>query len=637
MVDIDWAQIGFRCGLEIHQQLATRKLFCGCRTDARAFDDDHPDFRLVRWLRPTQSELGEVDAAALAEARRNKRFEYRGAHGYACLVDADEEPPHPGNEAALDAALTMALLLDSQLLEEIEWMRKIVIDGSNTAGFQRTALVAVGGRVDGVGIQTLCLEEDSARKILDEPDRVVYGLDRLGIPLIEIATAPELRDGAHARQIAARIGAILRSTGLVQRGLGTIRQDLNVSVAEGTRIEVKGVQDLASIPRVIEYEARRQLRLVEVRKELAQRGITPAKLALKPHDLSGLLSKSASKVLQPALREGGVVLGLRLAGFQGLIGSPAKDAPRLGRELATYARREAGVQGLLHGDELPAMGVTPSEVDVVRRALECGPQDSFVLVADRREKAEAALRVTRDRAEQALRGVPPEVRMAEADGSTTFMRPMPGAARMYPETDVPPQRVFPGRVERIRKTLPPPPERVVSDLQSQYRISKDEAEQLVADGNVEGFRVVASRETGPLAARAVLSYWPELDRKYPGAAEGLAVWTKEALGAVQRGAFAKEGLLDVLTALCSGRAKRIEEAVRQLGLGGLDASQVVARARALVEERADFVRTRGLESVGPLMGILMQEFRGKVDGGVISATLRNEVERFLAAPTATKR
>ena len=628
---LDYRALGFKCGLEIHQQVATRKLFCSCRTDAPELDDERPHHRFVRRLRPTQSELGEVDAAALAEAGRDRTFEYRGHPPYSCLVEADEEPPHPIGEETLDVALTMALLLGARPVDELQWMRKIVIDGSNTSGFQRTGLVALGGSVDGVAIQTICLEEDSARRIGEKGSITVWGLDRLGIPLIEIATDPTIKDGGHAREVAARLGALLRSTGRVKRGLGTIRQDLNVSIAAGTRVEVKGVQELNAIPHVTDWEVRRQLRLAEVRTELGRRGATVESYAWAPRDLSDVFAKTQAKFVAATLAKGGKVLGHRLVGMHGLLGAARKEDPRLGKELAQYARRDGGVQGILHGDELPGMGVSDPDVAEVRRRLGCAAHDSFVLVAAEPARAESALRIVVGRARRALEGTVPEVRMAEPDYTTSYLRPMPGRARMYPETDIPPAPVTAERLARLRASLPPPPERVVARLVAAHGVSADEASQIVADGRVVDFEALAAAGEARLAARTLLSYLPELERQHPAATPKLLPWAKEALGAVKAGRFAKEGVPNVLAALAEGKARTVEAAVAAAGLGAAGRSEVEARARALVQERADLVRQRGAASAGPLMGELMKEFRGRVDGRVISEVLEREIA-CVAAP-----
>src|SRR5437879_2675588 len=327
---MDYRTVGLKVGLEIHQQLATHKLFC---EDASVLVDAPGGERFRRRLRPTQSELGEVDAAAIEEARRRLTFVYETTPN-SCLVEADEEPPHPPNPEALDIALEIALLLDAKPVNEVDFMRKIVIDGSNTAGFQRSALVALDGQlaVNGkrIGVPTILLEEDAARKLGEAENEVVYRLDRLGIPLVEIATAPDIATPDEAREVALAFGSLLRATRKVMRGIGTIREDLNVSIKGGSRIEIKGVQELRLISTFVEKEVERQRMLLEAAAELKRRGVRS--IPDEVHNLSASFKGTQSKVVATALKKGGVVLGWSLPGFAGLL--KAKLAP----DLAAHAR-----------------------------------------------------------------------------------------------------------------------------------------------------------------------------------------------------------------------------------------------------------------------------------------------------------
>jgi len=295
-----YRKLGLMVGLELHQQLNTqRKLFCHCPTVIR---DDEPEGSFVRRLRPTQSEMGEIDPAALFEFQRKKRFCYEYYNDTTCLVEADEEPPHDLSEEAIDICLTMATFLKSRPVDEIHPMRKIVIDGSNTTGFQRTTIIANGGEVivakKTIGIQTICLEEDAARKIADDDknNMRVYRLDRLGIPLIEVATDPDIRTPEEAQEVALALGLLLRSTGSVKRGLGTIRQDVNVSIKGGAIIEIKGFQQLDMLSTLVELEVQRQAKLLEIRDILKTRGISPKDLKSKVVDITNVFAKSESKV-----------------------------------------------------------------------------------------------------------------------------------------------------------------------------------------------------------------------------------------------------------------------------------------------------------------------------------------------------
>ncbi len=625
---LDFAQIGFKCGLEIHQQLATRKLFSPCPSDV--VEPDQVASRTVatveRLLRATGSELGEIDAAAAAEARRNRRFRYLAIEGLSSLVELDEEPPHPMSTDALDVALTFAGLVGGRPVDEVHVMRKTVIDGSNTSGFQRTALIATGGKLEvvggDVGIWTMALEEDSARKLEGEGAGVVtYTLDRLGIPLLEVATAPDIVDPQHAQRAAARIGALLRATGRVKRGLGTIRQDLNVSVGVGDRVEIKGCQDLRAIPRIIEAECRRQLWMYHIAQSLKVRGNATAEM---PHDVSASFAATQAKSVKESLAKGGVVMGIRLPHGGGLLKGATKDGPRLGRELADHAKVAAGVKGIFHSDELPAYGITEGEVAAVRTQLKCGAPDAFALCVEKSAVAASALAAVAQRYAMATGKPQQEVRAVQPDDSTRFMRPMPGAARMYPETDVPPIAVSPSAWKEVRSRLPPKPEEKVAIFVKSHGVSADIAQQLVSDGMEAEFQeLVQAGAEGPLAARVLLQYLPTLSH-------GSAVMQHlpALFSGLRAGRFAKEAIPDILQAL-DGGAKNLEVAMGKAGAGMADAAAVDAVVAKVIADRADFVKARGMAAMGPLMGPVMAELRGKADGGLISERLKAALERLV--------
>ncbi len=270
-MDIDYSKLGFKCGIEIHQQLETHKLFCDCPSIVRGTS---PDITVARKLRAVAGETGSVDRAAAYEKSKGKEFIYEACSSSCCLVELDEEPPHDPNSEALNIALEISLLLKAKIVDEIQFMRKTVIDGSNVSGFQRTALIAQDGYIDTskgkVNVPVICLEEEAAKKIETTNDYTQYRLDRLGIPLVEITTDASIKDPDHAKEVAEKLGMILRSTGKVKRGLGTIRQDVNVSIKEGVRTEIKGFQDLKSIPKVINYEIQRQLKELKEGKKLEE-------------------------------------------------------------------------------------------------------------------------------------------------------------------------------------------------------------------------------------------------------------------------------------------------------------------------------------------------------------------------------
>ena len=613
------------CGIEIHQQLDTKKLFCSC--DSHLCDDGHG--AVFRKLRPTTSEMGEIDRAALAQFQRHMGYRYQCCEGTSCLVELDEEPPHAVNADAMQIALTFSEMLEANIVDEIHFMRKIVVDGSNTSGFQRTSLVATDGHVmvgdRKISILSVCLEEDAARKVETKADEITYRLDRLGIPLIEVATGPDMRTPEEVMEVAYRLGTLLRATKRVKRGIGTIRQDLNISIPGGARIELKGVGDLKMIPDYVRGEVNRQKMLLRVKDILNKRGTKPA--AFEPVDVTEIFKTSESKVIQGALGDKGKVIAVRLPGFAGVMNGDNKTL-RLGAEMAGRARTK-GVKGIFHSDELPNYGIEQSYVDELRSFLGMtGEFDAFVICAAKEKKANAALEAAVVRANEALEGVPEETRDPLPDGSTKYSRPLPGAARMYPETDVPPTLITEERLQDIRDNMPEFPEEIEKRLVEQYGINEQQAHQIVRQSNDESFeRIAADKSMASVAATIFLNIFSEMEH------DGLDVTAltddklEEAVGMLKQGRFAKEALPALLREMATGTSA--EKAISKLGLEAVDDDEAVAIIEKIVSERADFVKEKGMGAIGGLMGPVMGALRGKVDGKKANELLKKAIQKIL--------
>ena len=630
----DYKALGLKAGLEIHQQLDTKeKLFCGCPTLLR--DTKESNFEFFRYLRPTQSEMGIVDKAALEEVKLTRKFIYK-AYDTTCLVENDEEPPRELNQEAIDFALMIARMLNMNIVDELYTMRKIVIDGSNTSGFQRTGLVATGGFLESkagrVGIDLLCLEEEAAQKVEDRGDSVIYSLDRLGIPLVEIGTAPDIVSPEHAREVAEHIGMILRSTGRVKRGLGTIRQDVNISIAEGARVEIKGVQELALIETIVEREITRQVNLLEIKRELNK-----IKAAVSDNivDVTSVFSNTTSKVISKALK-GGVVYAVNLPGFAGFAGREIQPGRRLGTEFSDRAKKY-GVGGIFHTDELPNYGITEDEIDALRKAVGAQDRDCVVMVADTREKAQGAMEAVIIRAREALACIPEETRRALPDGDSAYMRPLPGAARMYPETDVPPVVITEERIGNIK--LPELIGERIARYRQQFALNEELANQIARSVNVLLFEKIM-QEVPEASATSVVRVLETV--LYELGKEGIPVKTpylntgtitEEHLLALfklhSEGKIPNEAIGNILKTIAAKPELTVDKAVQNLGIGGIETGDLEAAIDKLIESRMDFIKEKGLDSAGPLMGLVMKEFRGKVSGQEISRILKEKISKKL--------
>jgi len=619
--------------LEIHRQLDTRhKLFCECPTSHR---EGGREFTFARWLREAQSELGEVDPAALFESRKRRRIVYHADTLNTCLVEMDEEPPHELNREAVEVALTAALLMKAKPVDEIHVMRKIVIDGSNTTGFQRTCVVALGGEieVDGkrIPIQTITLEEDAARIIEQKPHEVHYDLRRLGIPLIEVSTAPVITSPREAYRVAYAIGRILRATRKVKRGIGTVRQDLNISIRGGALIEIKGVQELDLLPKVVELEVIRQLHLLRLRDELKRRGASEEDLKRAPiRDVTHIFSKTRSKILRRKIERGGVVLALKLKGFGGLLKLEPAPGIRLGAEFAGRARAWSEVEGIFHTDELPGYGISEEEVEKLRKEFDAGELDAVVLVAAERWRAEDALERVRERAIEALYGVPSETRGARPDGTTVYLRPRPGAARMYPETDIPPLPIPREYVEELRRRLPPTLDQVAEEISKKYGLSRQMADELIDSERVELFeRIVAETGVQPSVVASILvEHMKSLKREGYPVERVREEDLLEFFRMVSRGEVAKEAAPELIKWLAENPDKSLGEAVEALGLKPVSMAEVEERLNKLLEEHRRLVEENPGKAVSLIMGELMKHYRGKVDGAklykLVSGAVRGQ-------------
>ena len=651
---LDPEGLGFMCGIEVHQQLATGKLHS--RQPGELHDitidtlpEDWPKYH--RKLRSSSGEGGAVDVAARFEERRNRSFVYCQSPN-AGLIELDEQPPLPHDIDALDISLTVSGMLDAHPVPLLQTMRKTVVDGSNTSGFQRTTLVATSGVLETesgpVGIDVLCLEEDSARKLTSEltsdGEVVTWNLDRLGIPLIEIATAPDIKTPDHAKQTSIALGRTLRDTRRVKRGLGSIRQDLNVSIMCGDRVEIKGCQDLEWIPKIIRCEMARQLHFYRLANRLREQHDLPllsndrrqesayvqddvAKiLHLDLVDVSSHFAECDSKRVKEGLGDNSVMLALPLPGFSGMIGTKEFDSdgaqlPRLGRELAGAAKL-AGVAGVYHSDELPAYGIEQEFVDATRQAL--NGVDAFVLCLAPHWQAELALESVLNRARLAFERIPQEVRNvvirkgSPEDGTTTPMRPLPGGARMYPETDIPPLSISSERWKNVLNNLPMTQAERRERLEH-FDISADQSKQLLSRELDDHF----VSHSGGLPQKA----WATMLLENEGEVGLMAL----VLASKEEGHVTREGMSALIHEFAGQNPSmdQLSAKAEELGLKPADSGDLAEVVEKVIAERLDFVKERGMGAMGPLMGVVMKECGGAADGKQVSALLREAIMRHV--------
>jgi glutamyl-tRNA(Gln) amidotransferase subunit E len=606
---LDYGALGLKVGLEIHVQLDTgRKLFCHCRPELK---NTEPDFRIVRRLRPAMSELSAIDPAALWEFRKMKTIMYEGYNDVTCLVELDEEPPHEPDEESLLLALAISKAFNAKIFDEIYVMRKVVIDGSNVSGFQRTMVVAHDGLAVfpnyKVPIWTISLEEDAARKVEEKGDLVVYRLDRLGIPLIEVSTGPMEYPPASIAEVAWLIGRTIMNTRRTKRGLGSIRQDLNISIAKGAKTEVKGVPELSLIPKVIELEVLRQVNLLKIRDELINRGLSKDQYTPDLVDVTEVFSSTKSNIVRKTLEAGGVVAALKTPGLRGLLGFELQPGRRFGSELADRVRAWTRLGGLIHSDELPGYGISGEEVSKVAGRL--GTDSFILLMGPPGVELQEAAKVIVNRIREAFDGVPEETRAAREDGTTYFMRPRPGAARMYPETDLRPIRVTIELLAKADMYVPEPIDRQIERYAS-MGMSRELARQLaVSEYSLEAeelMRKYKGRINPTLIASIFVNTIKGLGRGVEQVDVVKAV--DELLALYADGKITREAIQDVLQVYVEEDGRRgVVEIINEKGLWRMQYSEVLSLVKSMIDN--------GVKDRNKLMSSVMRSHRGRVDSG----------------------
>ncbi len=617
MTPTDYAGVGFKSGLEIHQQLLTeKKLFCRCPA-GRYSDVYHAE--ILRHMRPTLSELGEYDGTALMEFKTKKEIIYRINRESVCTYEMDDTPPFMINEQALDIALGIAMLYNCVMVDELHIARKQYLDGSIPTGFQRTTIVGVDGRIAygdrEVGIVQLGLEEDACREVSDVGHRRVYKTDRLGMPLIETVTAPDMKTPQEVAEVAQILRRIVRSTGKVRTGIGAGREDVNVSVTGGTRIEIKGVPRIPRIPRLTYNEAMRQWNLLRLRDELARRGVMTASFGSTIEDVTKNLRKTKYMPIETALKSGMVVFGARLVGFRGLLRWPTQTDTFFSQEISDRVRVIAcltPLPNILHSDS-PSESLAGAEWIAVKKTLGARDEDAVVLVWGQESDARLGAQEIVARAREATIGVPSETRQALRDDTNGFERILPGPDRMYPDTDLPPKKIGAERLAAIKAALPP----LVQTREKWYReigVPADVVERLSVSQKADLFEK-AVREWGlnPKTAAVILIQYPKyLKRKGLSPIATDSELFTDILAALRDKRLYREGVRPLLeSALIQNRP--VWELLPAAGAGDLaaDAFQIAGNLKGRRFEN-------GPRRMRRAMGLLMADWRGRADGAEAS-------------------
>ncbi|MBA3749631.1 MAG: Glu-tRNA(Gln) amidotransferase subunit GatE [Nitrosopumilus sp.] len=635
MMNLDFDTLNVKVGFEIHQQLNTlSKLFCNCKCMEA---NGCYDCNFIRILRPTKSELGNFDKAALFEYAKMNTIKYYSKIGLSCLVEADEEPPHDVNKDALETVLLFSLALNSNIVDEIHVMRKIVIDGSNASGFQRTMLVSSGGylKVDNfkkIGVQSISLEEDAAKLLLHNELYKEYGLDRLGIPLVEIALEPISGKPDEIVNVALTLGRLLRSSKRVSRGLGSIRQDVNISVNDGQVVEVKGVQQLSQLVKVLDYETKRQFGLIKIADEFKKRNIEDDFIGDKIQDITYLFKNSSSNTIKKILKSSNsIFLSIRLGGLNGLIGYEPINGIRLGKELGEFVRF-FGFGGIFHSDELPNYGITAKDIENIKELLSLSDSDAFLIIGGEEKKINIVLEPLIRRICQFKHGVITETRSATMDGTTIFSRPRAGSSRMYPETDILPIPVDSKLLYDLKQKIPLSWNDLIDQMMQKYTLNRKLSEHIFDSQYYDIFEKIISTSkniTPTFIASKLTEDIVSLSRNNLDKSLLTDNVLIEVFDKLDKGSIAKESVTLIFEKIMKKESKSVKEALDSLNLTEINNDELNYILDKIINDNVQLIKEKGINSISALMGKSMVILRGKVDGHKINEYLKQKLERII--------
>lgn len=636
MKRLEYDDVEFKAGLEIHQQLDTRKkLFCRCKS--RLIKEEE-DFTTVRYFRPTLSETGDIDPTALKAFKKRKKVVYSTKNSENCLYELNEVPPYELNKNALEIAFFISKMLNAEIPDLIPVSRKQYLDGSVPSGFQRTMIVGFNGSLElssgkTLKIEQICLEEDAARKMKETTDKVVFQTDRLGIPLLEVTTAPQINTLEEVHEAALKLGRLFRSTENAKRGIGSIRQDLNISIKSGSRVEIKGVQRPDWFTPLIKEEIKRQQSLIQITTQLKERGVQPDQIeAQELHKVSSLFRRTNANFISKALSKGKNLFAVKLPQFKSLLGTEIQKERTFGKEFAERVSVNVGLGGILHTDELPAYNISKSETEKLFEATSAKEEkDCVVVIIGSRTEAEDALEEIKERAIQSLFGVPEETRRAHEDGTTSFERPLGTAARLYPDTDIPPIQVKASLLAKVKRKLEET--KYPWEKEEEYRelgLSKRFARKLSTSPKASLFERIVEKGGDPqLVASILIEKRKELKR------DGYAIDAirdekiAKIFDQLRKEKIAKEVIPDILKKLAEDPGKKVEEVIDALGIAKITREELEQIVEEIIAKNREYISEEGKNAFKGLMGDLMKQVKGKIDGSVAAKILRDKLTSFI--------
>ena len=479
-------------------------------------------------------------------------------------------------------------------------------------------------------MQSICLEEDAAKLLGDKGSIREYSLDRLGTPLVEIALDPVEGKPSKIKKIALSLGKLLRSTKQVTRGIGSIRQDVNISVDNGGGVvEVKGVQQLDQLEKIIEFEAKRQYGMVKIAEKLQNSnfdGVSKDNVL----DITNDWKNCQSKIIQKAIKDNSIIKAIKIQNFAGMFGYSPFEGIRLGKEIGQIVKFY-GIGGVFHSDELPNYGIEENDIVIVKNLLKINEKDAFLIIAGPSSKIDFAIESIINRINHAAKGVPAETRLATPNGETIFLRPRPGSSRMYPETDIPPILVTKNELETAENNIPKPWDESIVELQKKYDLNEQLAEQIFDSQYLDLFeKIVEKTSVNPTFTASILcSSITKLERSGLNSKLLKDEEITKSFEFLKSGKITKESIDIIFESIMSGKSRIVEEAIKNTSIETVDEAKLEQIIEKIINENKGIIQNQKERAIGPLMGIAMKELRGKASGEMINNLLLKNIKKIL--------
>jgi glutamyl-tRNA(Gln) amidotransferase subunit E len=616
---IDYQTLGFRCGIEIHQQLDTdQKLFCRCPVGLVA---DAPDAFVLRHMRPTLSEMGEYDGTALMEKKKNKEIIYQILNNRVCTYEMDDTPPFLVNEKALDICIKLALLFQCKIVDEAHVSRKQYLDGSIPTGFQRTIVIGTDGWIPyqdrKIGIRQINIEEDACREVGDEGHRIVFRTDRLSTPLVEVITEAHMVNPLEAAKVTYLLAETNRISGLVRRGIGTARQDVNVSITGGNRVEIKGVEKIGLIPALTHYEALRQKALLELQQELLRRRISIYDFSYQVAEVTSILIKASEFAGRWSTKSGGIASGISIKGFKGILDWAIFPERTFADEIAGRVKVIACLDKLpniAYDSNHSSLGIPNDEWTNISRTLSTGVNDAVIVTWGPKHDVEIALLEIAGRCREAILGVPKETRQVMRNGRyTDFERILPGPDRMYPDTDHPPIRIGEDHIQKAKTEIGEFPWQRREKLRK-MELSEQLVDELVTHPRFKSFQVMAEISNDPKwAARTIAETLKFLKRRGYDVSNLKDEDFLMMAELIRERRFYREGTIEIMKMMCQSGCG-VKEAVEKR-IPKILHEEIDLMVAELVKNNDTFLDVDKRRQF--LMGLVMRKYRGAIRGELL--------------------